>query len=518
MDDKTKFIEIFTGLDRAYGQTQSREKNEAGKLEGRSWLVKEPISLDNWNTHLEGREPSLGIIPINDDNKCKWGAIDVDTYDGFDYKKLIKKIVGKKIPLVVCKSKSGGAHIFLFVSEPVLAKDMQIKLKEIAVWLGYGDCEIFPKQIELNSKGTGNFLNLPYNHPEFPTRYAFDDEGNALIELSSFIQHYETKVVSQLNKVVIEKPVTAKKNEDFKGAPPCLVTLASQGFSQGSRNIALFQLGIYLRQRFPEKLEEKLDYYNSKYFKPPLASREVLTVHKQVSSEKYFYNCPGQDEKDPSKLVGDFASVCEKIKCQSQKFGVGKAATNEIMGLKKWVSDNPVYELTHNGKVIILTVDQLHSHSEYRKACIAQANESPRPIAPAIWADMVDALLKNMQEDDFIQLPGEVTAKGQFLHQLQIFIENNKGAKDRQDVLQGMVFELKDYYFFKPQSFRDFLKTKRFAKASDSEQYKMFEEFKGTTAKLKVNSNPEHCWKIPNTVLESEYKLSKKDFSEEEAY
>ena len=65
---------------------------------------------------------------------------------------------------------------------------------------------------------------------------------------------------------------------------------------------------------------------------------------------------------------------------------------------------------------------------------------------------------------------------------LQIFIENNRGAKDRQDVLQGMVFELKDNYFFKPQAFRDFLKTKRFTKASDSEQYKMFEEFKGTTA------------------------------------
>ena len=75
----------------------------------------------------------MGIIPIDDNNQCKWGAIDVDTYDGFDYKILIKKIVEKKIPLVVCKSKSGGAHIFLFVREPVLAKDMQIKLKEIAV-------------------------------------------------------------------------------------------------------------------------------------------------------------------------------------------------------------------------------------------------------------------------------------------------------------------------------------------------------------------------------------------------
>ena len=509
MDDKKKFIEIFSGLDRAYGQTQSREKNNAGKLEGRSWIVADQLTEDKWINHLEGREPSLGIIPIDDNNQCRWGAIDVDTYDGFNHKVLIKKIVEKKIPLVVCKSKSGGAHIFLFVSEPVLAKDMQIKLKEIAVWLGYGDCEIFPKQIELNSKGTGNFLNLPYNHPEFPTRYAFDDEGTALIELSSFIQHYETKVVSQLNKVVIEKTITRKKNDDFKGAPPCLITLASDGFPEGSRNTSLFQLGIYLRERFPEKLEEKLDYYNSKYFTPPLPSREVLTIFKQVEDKKYFYRC-----EEPM-----FKIVCEKIKCQSQKFGIGNSATNEISGLKKWESDNPIYELTHNGKVIILTLDQLSSHAEYRKACIAQANESPRPMAPAIWSDMVDSLLKNMQADDFVQLPGEVTAKGQFLNQLQIFLENNKGAKDRQDVLQGMVFEHeKGYFFFKPQAFRDFLKTKRFAKASDSEQYKMFAEFQGSTAKFKVNSNSEHCWKIPIGILESEYKLSKKDFSEEEAY
>ena len=181
MDDKEKFIQIFSGLDRAYGQTQSRSKNEAGKLEAKSWIEKENLTKEKWHDHLEGKEPSLGIIPIRDDNTCTWGAIDIDTYDGFDHKKLITKIVEKKLPLVVCKSKSGGAHVFLFVKEPATAKDMQIKLTEIAAWLGYGESEIFPKQIELNSKGTGNFLNLPYNHPEFPTRYALDDEGNALI-------------------------------------------------------------------------------------------------------------------------------------------------------------------------------------------------------------------------------------------------------------------------------------------------------------------------------------------------
>ena len=510
MDDRTKeFIRIFSGLTRAYGQTQSRSKNESGKLEGKSWIVPEQLTEDKWLNHLAGKEPSLGIIPIDEKNQCTWGAIDIDTYDGFDHKKLIKIIADKKLPLVVCCSKSGGAHIYLFVAEPVRAKDMQIKLKAIAVVLGFGESEIFPKQIELSSKGTGNFLNLPYNHPEYPGRFAYDDEGNSLLNLDMFIEHYKRKVVSHLNMVIIEKTVSEKKTDDFKGAPPCLITLASQGFAEGSRNECMFQLGIYLRERFPNHLESKMDEYNTKYFSPSLPSREVQTIFKQVEDKKYFYRCE----------LPVFKSVCEKIKCQSRKYGIGNSAEHEITNLKKWESDSPVYEVTHNGKVIILSVDQLHSHSEYRKACIAQANESPRPIAPAIWADMVDNLLKNMHEDDFIQLPTEVTAKGQFLSQLQIFIENNRGAKDRQDILQGMVFEHeKGYFFFKPQSLRDFLKTKRFTKLTDSAQYKMFEEFGGGTSKFKVNNKGEHCWKIPINILDSDYNLKSKDFTEEEPY
>ena len=505
---RKEFIRIFSGLDRAYGQTQSRSKNESGKLEGKSWIEKEPLTEQKWIDHLDGKEPSLGIIPIKDDNTCTWGAIDIDTYDGFDHKKLIKSILEKKLPLVVCKSKSGGAHVFLFVKESCTAKDMQIKLTEIAAWIGYGESEIFPKQIELNSKGTGNFLNLPYNHPEYPTRYALDDEGNALDTLKQFIDYYNKKVVSNVSKVVIEKPGIEKANDDFKNAPPCVVTLISQGLSEGSRNQCMFQLGVYLRQRFPEQLESKLDYYNTKYFKPPLPSREVLTVLKQIEDKKYFYKC-----EDP-----EFKSVCEKIKCQTMKFGVGNSASNDITSLKKWVSDSPMYEVTHNGKVLILSLDQLANHGEYRKQCIAQANESPRPIAPAIWADIVDGLLKNMGEGDYIMLPGEVTAKGQFLNQLQIFLENNGGAKDRQDVLQGMVYQHDSWLFFKPQALHDFLKMKRFTKMSESHQYKVFAEFGGNYAKLRVGSKPEHVWKIPATIVDAEYKVKDKDFKEEDPY
>ena len=82
---------------------------------------------------------------------------------GFDHKKLINKIQNLKIPLIVFRSKSGGAHVFLFTSDYVSLALMQDKLNEIRSVLGYGGSEVFPKQRELKSKDdTGNFLNLPY--------------------------------------------------------------------------------------------------------------------------------------------------------------------------------------------------------------------------------------------------------------------------------------------------------------------------------------------------------------------
>ena len=56
--------------------------------------------------------------------------------------------------------------------------------------LGFGGCEIFPKQTEiLVERGdTGNFLNLPYHGGIRGLRYAFDEDGNAL-SLEDFIQY-----------------------------------------------------------------------------------------------------------------------------------------------------------------------------------------------------------------------------------------------------------------------------------------------------------------------------------------
>ena len=108
-----KFKSIFYGLDRAYGQYKSDGQQVNGKAGGQAFIKKAPVTDQLWIDHIEGKDPSLGIIPINEDNKCIWGCIDVDKYT-LDHKEIIKKINAYTLPLTVCRSKSGGAHIFLF--------------------------------------------------------------------------------------------------------------------------------------------------------------------------------------------------------------------------------------------------------------------------------------------------------------------------------------------------------------------------------------------------------------------
>ena len=131
-----KFKSIFTGLDRAYGVTIVEDTNGNGtKIKGKSFVKRQPVTDNLWQKHLDGEE-NLGIIPINDNNQCRWGCIDIDSYAGFDHKKLIDKIRDMKLPLIVCRSKSGGAHIFLFTSDYVSAKLMRDKLVQIKAVLG----------------------------------------------------------------------------------------------------------------------------------------------------------------------------------------------------------------------------------------------------------------------------------------------------------------------------------------------------------------------------------------------
>ena len=182
-EEVKKFKGIFEGLESAYGQTVKTDQfDERGKHKTKSFTVSKPPIDSLWKDHLNGKDPALGIVPINKENKCKWGCIDVDEYP-LDHIKIIKKLKQKGVDsTIVFRSKSGGAHIFLFTKNFIPAITMREKLKTIAAALGYSKSEIFPKQdyIRVDRGDTGSFLNLPYHGNGSTGRYAFDDEGKSL--------------------------------------------------------------------------------------------------------------------------------------------------------------------------------------------------------------------------------------------------------------------------------------------------------------------------------------------------
>ena len=115
MSNVEKFAAIFDGLKQAYGTYKIDRTQANGKNTGKASVVREPRTTELWEGHLAGTGQSVGIIPINEENNVKWGCIDVDQYP-LDHANLISKIRKMKLPMVVCRSKSGGAHCFLFSS------------------------------------------------------------------------------------------------------------------------------------------------------------------------------------------------------------------------------------------------------------------------------------------------------------------------------------------------------------------------------------------------------------------
>jgi hypothetical protein len=254
MENLDKFISIFAGLDSAYGTYKVSGQNEKGKSTGQALVVRKPPTKDLWQRHFDGAEPSLGIIPIRADNSCVWGCIDIDQYP-LDLAALVTQIKKLGLPLVSCRSKSGGAHCFAFTKTPVPAGDMQDYLTSCAALLGQSGREIFPKQreIHLNRGDCGNFLNLPMHNVSKTLRYAIKEDGTAA-SLEEFFEMYEANVQDSL---VSPKP-SPKENAAVFDGPPCLQALCEQGFPEGSRNNGMFSLGIYLKKAFPEGWTDKL--------------------------------------------------------------------------------------------------------------------------------------------------------------------------------------------------------------------------------------------------------------------
>ena len=426
-----KFIQIFTGLERAHGYTKISQSNGVGeKVKGQSFVKREQVTENHWREHLQGTN-SLGIIPINDDNKCKWGCIDIDSYAGFDHKKLIQKIKLLKLPLVVFRSKSGGAHVFLFANDYVEAKIMRDKLTQIKAVLGYGGSEVFPKQTELKSKDdTGNFLNLPYFNGDDTTRYAFKDDGTAA-NLEEFYEIYNNVKQLDIGFIKVQRP-----QSEFSDGPPCIETLAQNKLEDG-RDRVIYQYIQYAKKKWPNNWQDKIFEFNYAHFSPPLDQRTILGKIKNNEKNNFHYKC----NEEP------MCSVCDKTLCRTRKFGIGQDVMfPNLTDLQVIDLEDPYYYLNVDGERLYLeNVKYLRQQSLFQEACMVQLKFRPPPIKEKDWVLITNQLLNNAEVTEPAQ---GMSTEDQLNNHLEEFCLNRQVSTDKNDLKKGGVWTSEGYHHF----------------------------------------------------------------------
>lgn len=408
-----QFLAIFQGNTRAAGVNMKT---------GGHRVDKDKLDFEaRAREHFAGGD-GLGIIPVKDNGTCRFGAIDIDNHgpgtDGaaLDIIKLGRAKADKRFPLVLCQSKSGGIHAYLFTAEPVPAKQMCQLLTQWALELKrYLPTAVFdpayPKQSDLTPGADGkprygNFINLPYhNNDNTPTRVAYD--GDNPISLDEFI------------KLVDKSQVTASwLKEELYGniseMPPCLQTkMVTGGFQAGERNDGMYQAGVYakklakhtgLNDNFADTMTDLAKRFCTV---DPISERELKTITKSLENREYRYKCS----------LPMFRDVCDSATCKAMPCGITpeESGKTPLFGqLTQYINvDPPVYDLpitvgdvTHDIKRIPHRVLMFYGEL---LIWIAKQRIMVPPMKPADWNVVLEALFANARLEE---LPEEVTPLG----------------------------------------------------------------------------------------------------------
>ncbi len=458
----SRYMALFRGNPRSFGQWDPKQKDP-----NKSSLTKKvPYDAEVYRRHLNG-ETGLGLVPILDDSTCYWGAIDIDNHgkkEDSDIKGIEARVLELGLPLVSCRSKSGGVHLFLFGREPLRAAQVHSMLKKWAKDLGVEgvDC-IFPKQSKLaysdgGERQLGNWINLPYFKSDDTVRYAVENGHPLPFEL--FLTLAESKAVTAFDLDTLH-------GNEHSEAPPCLQTGMANKVSSGSRNEFAYNMTIYMKKRFPEDYRDRMYDLNGQMFEDPMPFNEIKKVVSSAGRREYRYKCG----TEPCK------SMCDRKLCLTKKFGItqedsdaidAEAQLPEFTDLIKHTTNPVRWELIVSGKIIMMSSEELQDWRSVKTRCMESLNRVLPMIKNEKWLKILGPLVENCR---VVQAPEDASAEGAMKIQLIEFIRkidlNDPGTdiKKRSDLYRGIpVVQESDtgrHVYFRGQDFVSFLKRQK---------------------------------------------------------
>lgn len=448
--DVERFAALFPGYEKAYTTFKPRGKNPSGKMIGKYTTYRGAPTLQTYRNHLEGTA-GLTLIMLREDLTVSFGAIDYDNYSS-DPIKADAHVKELGLPLVVCRSKSGGVHLYCFTEEPVPADWMRDRLAEWTAALGLSaKTEQFPKQsVRGGDDDVGNGINLPYFNVEESPRPAIIDGEPGTLE--QFIEKAEALRLPS-SRLQWQAP---NESAIFEDGPPCLQTLEkSGGFVQGTKKDGMFSVVIYLKKRFRDTWQDEADRYNTAM--AGIRSDELQEIVKSHKKKNYEYKC-----KQPP-----LNAVCNRRLCRTRTYGVGEAGGIEntgiaLGGLTRYESpnqgDDPLFALEINGRRILVTHTQLYSRDEFNRACLAQANVIAVHMSPTKW---LEALHQILPSADVVMLPEDASPTGQLWERIIGFLTEQVMAPEKEKVLLGQPYREGDTVFFRSSDLFKYLDARR---------------------------------------------------------
>jgi TOTE conflict system primase-like protein len=466
-----RFHKLFDPLPRAYGTYTVSHTTAKGKRTGSAMFKREPVTIQLWQDHLDGKQ-SLGVVPVRDDATCLFGVLDIDTYD-LSHVNLIAKLDECKLPVVVCRSKSGGAHCYLFASEPVPAYLMRERLREMIDFLGLPPTsEVFPKQDQLASdQDCGSFINAPLFDGLRGMRYAIRPDGTPM-EAAEFLDYAEHR---RSPASYFEEPWNLPDPEDaapWNGpslppilsngsgvegyctdGPPCLASIAASGYSEGGRNIVLTNFAKYAKRRYGKEWKSETGRFNERVFTPPLEHGEVEQICSSIGRRNYLYSC-----KEPA-----LSAVCNATLCRTRKFGImpadGPDGAAKYGDLSILETDPPIYFLSVNNSRVELTTEQFQSPKLFQRRVIEVARFAPPIVKQEQWTNIMNDLLSRAIP---ITAPADGSTDGQLLELLERFCSGRIRGYVPEELLIGKPWLHDGQVTIRLQDFERFLTSNQF--------------------------------------------------------
>lgn len=470
---------------------------------GKGFTKHQSIRVQDFQNHIEG-VMGCGAVAILDDATCYWGAIDIDNHgsdEDIPIMPVEQRIREMRLPLIPCRSKSGGIHCYIFFEKPVAAIRARLLLEEMARVIGFAGAEIFPKQntLRIGESGTtrqlGNWINLPYLGGDQTMRYAI--HNGRQLKLKDFLDLADKlkvtdDVLSQLLLI------------DHMHAPPCVQRMMVEGVGKGLRNEAAFQIGIYLRKAYPAEVEARMKRLNQHIFTSPLPRGEMMRTINSAQRPDYRYRC----NMEP------MTSLCDRETCLTRDYGITKdeyvdieeqSTLPKFSGLIKFMTEPVRWELEVDGhKIINISTGQLLEWRFIREMIAEKLNR----IVPMIKNPEWDRLLsKLMEEVRVIAAPDEASINGMIRARLREFasktdlLNAGKDTDDRKALLRGLpcvqVINGERCVVFRQMDFVAFLKRTRSEDARGAAVWMAVKDIGVTHTKIRVGEKNLNVWIMP---------------------